>query len=400
MIYNRLRLGMGLPPPPSAIRPLGRMLPLALAGLLGCGFVTDEGPPNERLVESGVEYQVTVFATGLDHPWGIAFLPNGEGALVTERPGRLRWIGEQGVAAEPVAGVPDVRAGGQGGLLDVALHPDFEENRWVYLTYSKPGQRGATTAVARGRFEEGRLNDVEDVFVADAWTSGSRHFGSRVVFDREGYLWVTVGDRGEGEPAQELGNHIGTTIRLHDDGSVPSDNPFVGREDARDEIFSYGHRNAQGMAVHPESGEIWQNEHGPRGGDAVNRIVAGANYGWPDYNFGSHYNLRGIPDPEPGLGIELPLLYWTPSIAPSGMAIYGGDAFPAWRGDIFVGALAGRHLRRVRFEGTTPVEQEVLLEDHGHRIRAVVEGPDGLLYLLVDAPDAPVLQLVPEGGSE
>ncbi len=372
---------------------------LLAAGLaFGCGLAPEQGPPNGVLAESGVTYRVTTFATGLEHPWGIAFVPGEEAILVTERPGRLRIIREGRLEPEPVAGVPEVWAGGQGGLLDVVAHPEFEENRWIYLTYSKPGQAGATTAVARGRLENGRLTEVEDIFVADAWDRGGRHFGSRAVFDGDGYLWVTVGDRGQEEPSQDLRNHMGTTLRLNDDGTAPADNPFVDHPDAFDEIYSYGHRNAQGMVVHPESGDIWQNEHGPRGGDVVNRIVAGANYGWPDYSFGRHYTMRGIPDPEPGTGIELPLLHWTPSIAPSGMVIYTGDAFPGWRGDLFVGALADRHLRRVRFEGTDPVEQELLLEDRGHRIRAVAEGPDGLLYLLVDASDAPILRVEPTSG--
>jgi aldose sugar dehydrogenase len=254
----------------------------------------------------------------------------------------------------------------------------------------------ATTAVARGRLEEGRLDGVEDVFVADAWGTGNRHFGSRLVFDGDGYLYVTVGDRGEMERAQDLGDHAGTTLRLLDDGSAPADNPFVGQADARDEIFTYGNRNAQGMVVHPETGEIWQSEHGPRGGDELNRMVPGANYGWPDYNFGDHYDGESIPDPEPGTGTELPLVHWTPAIAPAGMTIYTGTAFPQWHGDVFVGALVGEHLRRIHFENATPVEEQALLEEMGERVRDVVTGPDGLIYLLIDAPSAPLLRLEPE----
>ncbi len=360
-----------------------------------CGIISEGGPPNGVFRDSGVEFRVEVVAEGLEHPWGLALLPDAEGILVTERPGRLRWLRDGRL--EDVEGVPEVRTGGQGGLLDVALHPEFTDTRWVYLSYSKPGSEGATTAVARGRLAEGRLTEVEHVFVAEAWESGGRHFGSRILFDGEGYLWVTVGDRGAGDRSQDLGDHVGTTIRLYDDGTVPADNPFVQRPEALDEIFTYGHRNAQGMVVHPGSGEVWLNEHGPRGGDEINRIVAGADYGWPHYSFGRHYSFRGIPDPEEGVGVELPLLHWTPSIAPSGMAVYTGDVFPEWRGDVFVGALAGRHLRRVRFHGTDPVEQEELLGDLGHRIRDVRQGPDGLLYLLVDASDAPILRLEPNG---
>jgi aldose sugar dehydrogenase len=355
-------------------------------------------PAEERPAEpQPVHYRVTTVVDGLEHPWGLAFLPGGAGILVTERPGRLRLVRDGRVEAEPIQGVPQVFAQGQGGLLDVALHPEFEQNRLVYLSYSKPGPQGATTAVARGRLEAGRLAGVEDVFVADAWGTGGQHFGSRIVFDRDGYLYFTIGDRGQMNRAQNLRDHAGTTIRLHDDGRVPADNPFVGRADARDEIFTYGNRNSQGMAVHPETGEIWQNEHGPRGGDEINLMVAGGNYGWPERRFGSHYDGRPIPDPEPGTGFVMPLLHWTPALAPSGMAFYTGDVFPQWRGDVFNGGLAAEHLRRVRFDGQNVVEQERLLEDRGQRIRDVRVGPDGLVYILVDAASAPLLRIEPAG---
>jgi aldose sugar dehydrogenase len=346
-----------------------------------------------------VDYQVVAVVEGLEHPWGMAFLPGDEGILVTERPGRVRIVRNGQLDPQPIRGVPEVWAQGQGGLLDIELHPDFAGNRLVYLSYSKPGPQGATTAVARGRLEGDRLVDVQDVFVADAWGTAGQHFGSRIVFDQRGYMYLTIGDRGEMERAQNLQDHAGTTIRLHDDGRVPQDNPFVGRADARDEIFTYGNRNAQGMAVHPETGEIWQNEHGPRGGDEINRILPGRNYGWPNYRFGNHYDGRPIPDSTPDAGIEMPLLDWTPAIAPSGMSVYTGDVFPQWRGDIFNGSLVERHLNRVRFDGTTPVEQERLLEERGERIRAVSTGPDGLIYLLVDAPGAPLLRIEPAAGS-
>ncbi len=380
------------------------MFPVFVA-LAGCPAPANEAPPPatlERPVEPepapadvDVQHRVVTVVEGLEHPWGMAFLPGDEGILVTERAGRLRLVRNGRLEPQPIAGVPRVRAQGQGGLLDVAVHPDFARNRLVYLSYSKPGERGATTAVARGRLEEGRLAGVEDIFVAEAWGTAGQHFGSRIVFDRAGYMYLTIGDRGQGQRAQNLRDHAGTTLRLHDDGRVPQDNPFVGRAQARDEIFTYGNRNAQGMVVHPETGEIWQNEHGPRGGDEINRIVAGRNYGWPEYNFGNHYDGRRIPDPGPDTGTELPILHWTPSIAPSGMAIYTGDAFPQWRGDIFVGALAGQHLQRIRFDGASVVEQERLLEGRGQRIRDVRTGPDGFLYLLVDARSAPMLRLEP-----
>lgn len=346
------------------------------------------------------DIRLVTVADGLEHAWGIAFLPGDEGILVTERPGRLRIIRNGELEAEPISGVPQVSTQGQGGLLDVALHPDFQSNRLVYLSYSKPGDEGATTAVARGRLGEGELTDLEDVFVAEAWGSDGRHFGSRLVFDGAGHLYVTVGDRGEMERAQDLGDHAGTTLRLMDDGSVPPDNPFVGTEDALDEIFTYGNRNSQGMAIHPETGEVWQSEHGPRGGDVINRMVAGANYGWPEYNYGDHYDGESIPDPHPEAGIEMPLIDWTPAIAPGGITFYTGDVFPDWYGNLFVASLVEEHVRRLRFEGTTPVEDEPLLRGNLDRVRSIATSPDGFLYLLIDEPSAPVLRIEPEDDEE
>jgi aldose sugar dehydrogenase len=295
----------------------------------------------------------------------------------------------------PLEGVPAVHADRQGGLLDVVLHPDFERNRLVYLSYSRPGRNGqATTAVIRGRLEGHALVDVEDVIETHAWGSGGSHFGSRLVFDRDGYLYVTIGDRGEMNRAQDLSDHAGTTLRLHDDGRVPADNPFVGRAGARPEIFTYGNRNAQGMAVHPVTGQVWQTEHGPRGGDEVNLILPGRNYGWPVITYGINYNGTPITDLTEKEGMEQPLHYWVPSIATSGTAIYDGDRFPAWRGDVFVGGLAGRQLARLRFDGNRLVHEETLLEG-GPRIRDVRSGPDGYLYLLTDAGDGAIVRLVP-----
>jgi aldose sugar dehydrogenase len=375
------------------------LVPVVVVALMGCSAAAPEAVENPSLSQavesSSGAFRVVSVAEGLEHPWGMAFLPDGEGILVTERAGRLRLVREGELDPRPLSGVPTVHARGQGGLLDVALHPDFPRTRWVYLTYSRPGPAGATTALARGRLEEGGLADTEDLFVADAWSTDGRHFGSRIVFDGEGHLYLSVGDRGEGERAGDPADHAGTTLRLLEDGGVPEDNPFVGRAEVRPEIFSFGHRNAQGMVIHPGTGEIWQHEHGPRGGDEINILRAGADYGWPRFSFGNHYNLLRIPDPEPGLGIELPILHWTPSIAPSGMTIYTGDAFPDWTGDLFVGALAGRHLQRIRLDGASPVGWERLLEDRGSRIRDVRTGPDGLLYLLEDEADAEVIRLEP-----
>jgi len=380
---------------------LGPRTALSVAILLGT-VACQPALPTVREVEAPAAptlaggFAVATVVEGLEHPWGLALLPDGD-ILITERPGRLRLVRDGSLLPEPIAGVPQVRAQGQGGLLDVAVHPDFQNNRLVYLSYSKPGPRGATTAVARGRFDGTRLAGVEDIFVAEAWGSGGQHFGSRLLFDREGFLYVTIGDRGTPERAQDLSDHAGTTIRLHDDGRVPQDNPFVGRADRRPEIFTYGNRNGQGLALHPRTGEVWQHEHGPRGGDEINVLRSGQNYGWPAFSFGDHYDGRRIPDPAPGAEIALPVLHWTPSIAPSGMTFYTGSVFPQWEGDIFVGALAGQHLRRVMLDGERPINQEQLLADRSQRIRAVAEGPDGLIYLLVDATNAPLLRLEPAG---
>ncbi|MEX2611248.1 MAG: PQQ-dependent sugar dehydrogenase [Gemmatimonadota bacterium] len=340
-------------------------------------------------------FTVDTVVTGLEHPWGMAFLPDG-GMLVTERPGRLRLVRDGQLQAAPIFGVPAVYARGQGGLLDVALHPEFATNRLVYLSFSKPAAEGnqATTAVIRGRLEGNSLADVEEIFEADAWRSAGQHFGSRLVFDGNGYLFITVGERGQMEAAQDPSNHQGVTVRLHEDGRVPEDNPFVGRSDARPEIWTYGNRSPQGMALHPETGELWQTEHGPRGGDELNILRPGRNYGWPTITYGINYNGRPITDLTEQEGMEQPVHHWVPSIATSGLAIYHGDAFPGWRGDAFVGGLAGQQLARVDLDGNRATGWETLLEGYG-RIRDVRVGPEGHLYLLVDAEDAPMIRLVP-----
>ncbi len=338
--------------------------------------------------------RVVTVAEGLEHPWGIAFLPGGD-LLVTERPGRLRLIRGGALVPEPVAGVPEVAARGQGGLLDVALHPDFAANRLVYLSYSRPGPRGATTAVARGRLEDGRLAGVEEVFVAEAWGSGGQHFGSRIVFDRAGFLYLSIGDRGDRNRAQDRSDHAGAVLRLHDDGRVPADNPFVGRQGVRPEVFSWGNRNIQGMEIHPATGELWSVEHGARGGDEINVIEAGRNYGWPAITHGIDYSGAPITPDTAREGMEQPLYHWTPSIAVSGMTVYDGDAFPAWRGNLFAAALAGQHVARVELDGRRVVREERLFADLGHRFRQVATAPDGTLYLLVDHRSAPLLRVEP-----
>ena len=337
------------------------------------------------------DFRVTTVAEGFDHPWSIAWLPNGD-MLVTERAGRLRIVRDGKFLSDPVAGVPRVRVRGQGGLLEVLPHPDFATNGFIYLSFAKPNddESLATTAVVRGRLDGNRLVDVDEIFEAKAWARGNAHFAGRMVFDRDGYLYLSVGDRGEapnlmaGHPAQSLAQHQGTVIRLRDGGRVPEDNPFIGETDAMPEVWSYGHRNPQGLAVHPQTGEVWENEHGPRGGDEVNLIRKGSNYGWPVVSSGINYNgsVYSVETHRPG--IESPLWTWVPSIATSGMAFYTGDEFPWWQGSIFVGGLVGERLVRLTLEGERVVSAETLLADVLGRIRDVRQGPDGFLYLAID----------------
>ena len=329
-------------------------------------------------------FRVVTITNGLDHPWGLAFLPDGR-MLVTERPGRLRTV--TAGRLEPVAGTPRVQAHGQGGLLDVALHPGFRENGWVYLSYAAGTRRSTGTEVARGRLRGGRLEDVEVLFRALPKSSGGRHFGSRLRFAPDGHLFVSLGDRGERHRAQDPGDHAGSIIRLRDDGSIPPDNPWVGVDGARPEIYTVGNRNVQGLAFHPRTGALWAHEHGPRGGDEVNAVRAGVNYGWPFISHGREY-ATGLPvgDGTHREGMAQPAYQWTPSIAPSGLAIYDGDRFPGWRGNLFAGALRFRLLARLVLDGERVVHEERLIEDRYGRIRDVRAGPDGLLYLLTDAP--------------
>ena len=342
-------------------------------------------------------FRVVTVASGLTFPWGMAFLPDGR-FLVTERPGRLRVVTAEGKVSAPLKGLPNIRAVGQGGLLDVALHPDFAQNRLVYLSYAAGDRRGVGTEVARGRLADGRLEDVEILFRQVPKVSGGRHFGSRLVFARDGTLFISLGDRGNHmHAAQDTKNHIGTVIRLNDDGTVPKDNPFVGKDGALPEIFSYGHRNVQGMVLNTETGEVWTHELGPRGGDEVNILKAGANYGWPVITHGIDYDGSIISERTHAPGMEQPLVYWDPSIAPSGMAFYRGDKFPRWRGNLFVGVLKFQHLRRLELDGGKVVHQETLLKSLGERIRDVRSGPDGYLYVLTDSPEGRLLRLEPAG---
>lgn len=338
------------------------------------------------------DFRVVTVADGLDHPWSMAWLPGGE-MLIVERPGRLRLLRDGVLQPEPVAGWPEVyRDEGQGGFMDILPHPDFAENRWLYLSYGKPNADGSegTTTVVRGRWDDGRVTDVEEIFESNAWHDNNNHFSGRMAFGLDGYLYLTVGDRMfepdmmADHPALDVTNHMGTIVRLHDDGRVPDDNPFVGRGDALPEIWSYGHRNLQGLAVDPGTGEVWSNEHGPRGGDELNLIVSGGHYGWPVVSHGINYDGTAYTTERYGDDVESPRFVWTPSIGISGMMIYRGDAFPWWKGSAFVGGMVGEQLGRVILEGTDALGVETLLPGELGRIRDVREGPDGLIYLALE----------------
>jgi glucose/arabinose dehydrogenase len=340
-------------------------------------------------------YRVVEYATGLANPWSLAFLPDGD-MLVTERAGRLRIIRNGVLDAQPIAGVPDVVAQGQGGLLEVALHPQFAQNQIVYLTYSKPGENELnTTALARGRLQGSTLADVQDIFVADAWRDAAQHFGSRIAFDRAGKLYMTVGERNDRTRAQDTTNHAGTVLRLNDDGTVPPDNPFVGREGFRPEIYSYGHRNPQGLAFHPTTGELWETEHAPQGGDELNVIHAGRNYGWPVATFGREYSGQMITSQPVLEGMEPPFTIWVPSIAVSGLAFYTGDKFPQWQGSLFAGGLAGMQITRMQVEEGRLTGRQTLLAELKRRVRDVRQSPDGFLYVLTDHNPGQVLRIEP-----
>jgi glucose/arabinose dehydrogenase len=377
-----------------------RRLALAAAGvaavLVGCSQRTDAQAPGEAVSSEQARFGVVPVVTGLEHPWGMAFLP-GDEILVTERDGRLRIVRAGVLDLEPIAGVPEVYASGQGGLLDVAPDPDFAANRVIYLSYAAEGDGGNSTRVARAILGDGRLEDLRVIFTAEPLVRSSKHFGSRLAFDAEGHLLITVGERGERDRAQDLADMNGSVIRLNPDGSVPEDNPFVGTAGARPEIFSYGHRNAQGLAIHPETGVPWLHEHGARGGDEVNVVRPGVNYGWPVITYGIDYSGAPIGEGTHKEGMAQPVHYWVPSIAPSGMAFYQGDAFPEWQGDLFVGALRAELLVRLELDGERVVAEERLLEGALGRIRDVEVGPDGYLYLLTDEPDGGLYRLEPAG---
>jgi glucose/arabinose dehydrogenase len=343
--------------------------------------------------------RVSVVAGGLVRPWSVAFLPNGD-LLVAELAGRLRLVHDGKLDPTPLGGVPAVHAVQQSGLKDVVLHPKFAENRLVYLVYVKPGEGGtSTTAIARGRLEGHALVGTKDIFVANAWTNRDADTGARLAFDRAGFLYMTLGDRFALDKVQDLSTHFGKMLRLHDDGSAPRDNPFAGKPGAAPEVFTLGHRNPQGLAVHPVTGALWVSEHGPQGGDELNELVPGGNYGWPLASFGVDYGGTAIGTTPLLPGMTPPKVFWVPGIFPSGLAFYTGSAFPAWTGDVFIGSMgraASGHLVRVVFDGQgLEIGQEALLTELKQRIRDVRQGPDGALYVLTDEDPGALLKIEP-----
>jgi glucose/arabinose dehydrogenase len=332
----------------------------------------------------------------LENPWSIAFLPNGD-LLVTEKAGRLRVVRNGTLVPQPVSGTPQVVSAGQGGLLEVLPHPRFNDNRWIYLTYSKAGPQGNTTALARGRLDANgtALTDVKDIFVADAWSMGPIHFGSKLAWSRDGMLFMTIGERNERDRAQRLTDHAGKVLRLTEEGAPAPGNPFMGRTDAKPEIYTYGNRNLQGLAIHPDTGALWETEHGPQGGDELNLIQPGKNYGWPVITYGREYTGEVIAAQPAREGMEQPVIFWAPSIGLSGMAFYTGDRLPGWKGNLFLGGLSGQYLQRVVFNDRGVHGREPVIPDLRLRIRDVRQGPDGFLYLAVDAPQGGILRIEP-----
>lgn len=368
----------------SLSRVLLYILPVCLSFLLaGCDVFSSSPVTASKVVGK------------LSHPWSMVFLPNGE-ILVSERSGTLRCIRNGKLLPKAVSGLPPVAAQGQGGLLGLALHPQFAINHWLYFAYSAEGEGGYSTALARGRYQDGHLTDVQTLFEATPKVSGGHHFGGRVLFDRTGFVYLTLGDRGERHLAQDLGNHAGSVIRLHDDGRIPANNPFVNVSGAMPEIYTYGHRNIQGAVLNPFNGHIWTHEHGPQGGDEINVLKRGGNYGWPVVTYGEEYGGGVVGDGETDAqGMEQPLHYWVPSIAPSGMTFYTGDRYSGWKGSLLVGSLKFNRLVRLTLVGNKVAAEERLLEDAVGRVRDVQQGPDGYVYVLTDEDEGGLYRLEP-----
>jgi aldose sugar dehydrogenase len=348
--------------------------------------------PGPVIESEKISFTIDTLAQGLENPWGMAFLPDGR-ILIAERPGRLRMYAQNELREQPVPGIPEIWANGQGGFMDIVLHPNYDENGWIYLAYAEPRGPGGNTSIARGRMRGNTFTDVEVIFRGEPATGAGHHFGSRIVFDDDGYLFTTIGDRGVMQNAQMLENHNGKVMRIYDDGRVPDDNPFTDVEGAMPEIWSYGHRNIQGMGLHPETRQLWTHEHGPRGGDEINLVSKGLNYGWPEVTHGINYDGTVITQDTTRAGMEDPVLHWTPSIAPCGLAFVDSERFPEWQNNMLVGALAGQHIHRVVIENDEVTGTEYLLQDFA-RFRDVRVGPDGYIYALTEAPGL-FIRLVP-----
>ncbi len=378
-------------PLPAGVAPA---LSAALAAALIMHASASPAQPPDSVATQAGSIRVEALAEGLVRPWGMAFLPDGR-ALITERPGRLRVLATDNTLSEPLAGVPEVFAQRQGGLLDVALDPDFEDNRQVYLSFAEPGDGdgGASTALGRGRLNDGRIEDFQVIFRQQPKVAGGGHFGGRIVFTDQGTLFLTLGERFKFEPAQDTGNHLGTIVHLEHDGSAAPDNPFIGDDRARDEIWSYGHRNIESAALNPETGQLWVAEMGPRGGDELNLPEPGGNYGWPVVSWGENYDGSDIPDPPSRPEFARSIRYWTPVISPSGMVFYTGEAFPEWQGSLLIGGLTSAGLVRLELDGQTVTDEERI--PLGARIRDVEQGPQGRVYILTDRDDGAVWRLQP-----
>jgi glucose/arabinose dehydrogenase len=369
---------------------------LAVAALLTAG-VSMSGAAEPRPIQSEKHnFNVVTLVEGLQNPWAIAWLPDGR-MLVTERAGRLRIVSKDfKLDPKPVEGLPKIVVGGQGGLFEVALHPDYKENGWIYISYSGPGEGGHGTELMRAKLDDHTLTEQQVLFRLQPKTSSEHHFGGRIVFDGKGHIYLTLGERGDRNRAQRLDDHAGGLIRLNEDGSVPKDNPFVNTKGAKPEKFTYGNRNMQGAVLHPKTGELWTHEHGPQGGDEINIMRAGRNYGWPVVTYGAEYGSGArIGQSTPMAGIEMPLYYWVPSIAPSGMAFYEGDKFPNWRGNMLVGSLKNDMLVRLELNGDKVVKEERMMRNTIGRIRDVRVGPDGYVYLVTDERRGVMARLEP-----
>jgi aldose sugar dehydrogenase len=374
------------------------LVALLTVGLLACtekngdAQRTQNNFTGEVIESEKMKFGVETITSELKNPWGIAFLPDGR-ILVTEREGEIRIIKEGKLLSEKITGVPPIFVQGQGGLHDIQLHPDYANNGWIYLIYAKPGPGGGGTTVSRFKLNGNALTDQQELFSALPFSNSGAHFGGRIAFDGKGYMFFSSGERGTMQNAQNLQNHLGKILRLHDDGRVPTDNPFLNTPGAKPEIWSYGHRNPQGLVYDSETNTLWDNEHGPRGGDELNLVMKGKNYGWPEITYGINYDGSPITDKTSKAGMEQPVTYWVPSIATCGMAQVTSDKYPGWKNNLLVGALALQHVARVELANNKYVKQEKLLQDKA-RVRAIAQSPDGYIYIATESPGL-LLKLIP-----